>query len=119
MNLLKGFFTANLIWSSNDGKREIIMVFKFNIYQTGSEYAFMSWENAREKFNLNDYAKVYSGTIEDKDISHALQRLYFIFNLNHPVDYKGRSLSVSDIVELKTEQLHELYYCNPFGWIKL
>lgn len=95
------------------------MVFEFNIYQTKVEYAFMSWGNAKEKFNLNDYTKVYSSTIEEKDIFHALQRLYLIFNLNHPVDYKGRSLSVSDVIEFKTEQLRELYYCNSFGWIKL
>lgn len=95
------------------------MVFEFSIYQTKAAYAFLSLENARGKFNLNDYEKVYSGTIEEQSNFHALHRLYFIFNLNHPVDYKGRSLSVSDIVELKTKQLHELYYCNPFGWIKV
>ena len=62
----------------------------------------------RDKVNLNDYEEVWSGEVEAKD----LEDVYFIFNMNHPLDYKGRSLSVSDIVE---ENGHK-WYCDIIGW---
>lgn len=62
----------------------------------------------RDKVNLNDYEEVWSGEVEAKD----LEDVYFIFNMNHPLNYKGRSLSVSDIVE---ENGHK-WYCDTIGW---
>lgn len=62
----------------------------------------------RDKVNLNDYEEVWSGEVEAKD----LEDVYFIFNMNHPLNYKGRSLSVSDIVE---ENGHK-WYCDIIGW---
>ncbi len=42
------------------------------------------------------YNRVYEGDVECND----LEEVYQMFNLNHPKDYLGRSLSVSDIVEI-------------------
>ena len=41
-----------------------------------------------------------------------LEEIYEIFNLRHPDGYRGRSLSVSDIVELPDG----LHFCDSFGW---
>ena len=41
--------------------------------------------------------------------------LFELFNLNHPKDFHGHSLSVSDIVELNGVN----YYCDAMGWVKL
>ena len=44
-----------------------------------------------------------------------LEDIYYIFNVHHPEDYRGRSLSVSDVV--KTPDGY--FYCDSFGWKKL
>ena len=35
-----------------------------------------------------------------------------MFNLNHPEDYKGHSLSVSDLLEVNGK----FYYCDAYSW---
>ena len=44
-----------------------------------------------------------------------LEELFYIFNMAHPEDYQGRSLSVSDIVKLNDEY----YFCQSAGWKKV
>lgn len=81
-------------------------------------YGFMNYEFAKKHgFNLADYHVVYEGKIDgDKDnIDEVLEDLFYIFNVNHPLDFKGHSLSVSDIVEVNGVS----YYCDSTGWVRL
>jgi len=41
--------------------------------------------------------------------------LYRTFNLDRPEDFKGHSLSVSDVVEMSDG----FWYCDSFGWQEL
>jgi len=79
------------------------------------EYAFDWWKFAQDKFNINDYQVVYEGEIDGDSSNDTLERLFIMFNVNHPQDFRGHSLSVSDLVELDGE----LYYCDSVGWEKL
>ena len=78
-------------------------------------YAFMHYNWCKDQINLDDYEVVYEGELECSEISEALEELFEIFNIRHPEDFKGRSLSVSDIVEVDGEN----YYCDAAGWKKL
>ena len=83
----------------------------------------MSWRFVHDKFSLSDYKQVYEGNIElDEKDTHQdvkpidyLEHLFYIFNINHPKDFKGHSLSVSDVVELDGKK----YYCDSAGWQEL
>lgn len=80
------------------------------------DYAFEHYDWCKDKINLNDYEVVYEGEIEaETNTTSTLEKLFEIFNINHPKDFKGHSLSVSDIVELDDKN----YYCDAFGWVKL
>lgn len=61
-----------------------------------------------------DYVCIYEGEIEG-DVSEALEKLWVIFNTQHPEDYCGRSLSVSDVVMLNDVA----YFCDSFGWTEI
>ena len=81
---------------------------------------FMSWDILTEccgGFDITDYKEVYSSelqtTIEDK--MAVLEQLFDKFNRNHPEDFTGHSLSVSDVVILD----NEIYFCDSFGWKKV
>ena len=78
---------------------------------------FEPWRllNKYSKFDINQYKKVYEGEIqEEKDILHTLESIFGEFNLLHPSDFHGHSLSVSDVVALDGAN----YYCDSYGWVK-
>ena len=57
-----------------------------------------------------DYREVFSGEIEE---SVDLDDIYRRFNIGRkPENYKGRSLSVSDVVKVNGE----CFYCDEYGW---
>lgn len=89
---------------------------KYKIYQLNrdhKEYLFRRYnENAKKSW----YNEVYQGEIESKgSVMATLEELFFIFNMRHPSDFKGHSLSVSDVVLLDGKY----YYCDSFGWKEL
>ena len=81
-------------------------------------YAFCHYNYHKDEIKLADYEVVYSGEViknEDETEYDVLEKLFVIFNCKHPKDFKGHSLSTSDIVELNGIN----YYCDSFGWVKL
>ena len=51
---------------------------------------------------IGRYEVVYHGSISvSEDVDRQLEDLYVKFNIDHPNDFRGHSMSVSDIVALK------------------
>ena len=101
------------IHSSHDSER----IFKYEIWQISHtrdvDYAFMRWSYAEDNgFDFDDYSFVYEGEIEGDSVEWALEKLFTKFNLHHPADFRGHSLSVSDIIKLDDK----FYYCDSFGF---
>ena len=92
---------------------------QYKIYQLkdtrNTNYAFCSWKEAKEMFSIDDYKEVYSGNMAQL---HILEELFEIFNLRHPEDFRGHSMSVSDVVALKKpdKDYWYWYYCDERGW---
>lgn len=79
-------------------------------------YVFSSFNFARQKgFSLYDYEVVYEGVIEDYSLEYTLEKLFEIFNTFPPEGFEGRSMSVSDVVELEGVY----YYCDHIGFKKI
>ena len=62
------------------------------------------------------YALVYQAPLED---GKTLDDLYLKFNLDHPADYKGHSLSISDVVVLWMDGTKTAYYVNDMGFTEV
>jgi hypothetical protein len=76
-------------------------------------YVFRGFSIAQKKnFSLTDYEVMYEGEIDGYNLNYTLEKLFDIFNMSHPEDFKGRSMSVSDVVELDGK----MYYCDDFGF---
>jgi hypothetical protein len=94
---------------------------KYKLYQIkdveNCSYIFSGFNFAQKdkKFSLNDYEVVYEGEIEDYSIEYTLEKLFDMFNIFYPEDFKGRSMSVSDVVELEGVY----YYCDHIGFKKI
>lgn len=95
------------------------MNYLYKIYQIEdlqNHYMFMNYKFAKEHgFNFNDYKLIYTGRIFGANEEEVLDKLFDIFNSRYPADYKGRSLSVSDVVKVN----NEYYYCDSTGWKKI
>ena len=48
--------------------------------------------------------------------STSLEDIYRTFNIDHPADFRGHSLSVSDIVVLNRDGKEEAHYCDSIGF---
>ena len=48
-----------------------------------------------------------------------LESIYSRFNIDRPEDFKGHSLSVSDIVAIRQAGVVSCYYCDSIGFQKL
>lgn len=95
------------------------MIREYAIYQcpVSVNYCFRSFDEAKDKWDIFDYVHVYRGTVESETINEALEKLFYIFNVDRPSDFYGRSLSVSDVVRLSDEnERNNYYYCDSFGW---
>ena len=64
---------------------------------------------------VSAYEKVFDGTVE----AHSLEEIFYIFNMVHPKGYQGRSLSVSDVVELVSETESAFFFCDTVGFKKI
>lgn len=77
--------------------------------------------------NVTDYDEVYSGDLADIDANAPsieafdLEKLFYIFNMERPSDFKGHSLSVSDVIVLHTDKEIDgkndfTFYVDRFGF---
>lgn len=93
---------------------------KFKLYQLKHEeniirkYGFMRFDFAKKHgFTIEDYENTYEGEIEEgRYIEETLENIFVKFNTNRPEDFKGHSLSVSDIVQINGH----FYYVDSFGF---
>ena len=70
-----------------------------------------------QRVDFAEYVEVYTGEISTGDNPWAtLELLFRQFNIDHPADFEGRSMSVSDIVELDGKRT---FYCQNTGWEEL
>lgn len=93
---------------------------KYKLYQVKRDltytHGFMGLDMMKDlgvRVNLDNYDLVYSGTTEND--SSVLGELFERFNINRPHDFRGRSMSVSDIVEID----ERYFYCDSYGWEEL
>ena len=100
----------------------------FLIYQIrrGGEldaYRFMNYDYLQSKGvtpERGGYDAIYTGGFMDYGNARTnLDMIYQRFNVNHPADFKGHSLSVSDIVALKQNGVVSCHYVDSIGFREL
>ena len=69
---------------------------------------------------FDHYEVVYIAPLEPfTNLNYMLEDLYTKFNIHHPEDFRGHSLSVSDIVALKQNGVVSCHYVDSFGFAEL
>lgn len=70
-------------------------------------------EQQGQAVDSRNYAYVYSGALSPGD---TLDSIYERFNLQHPADFRGHSLSVSDVIVLHQNGQDQAFYVDSFGF---
>lgn len=97
---------------------------RYEIYQIGDEspardFKFMGLKFAQShnfEIRKEDYGLVYTAPLAEGD---TLDSLYEKFNLNHPTDFTGHSLSVSDVILLHQNGEDHAFYMDSFGFAEI
>ena len=89
-----------------------------------ADYAvFMNYDYLQSKGvtpEHDGYDAIYTGGLADYgDNKTNLDMIYQRFNVDHPADFKGHSLSVSDIVALKQNGVVSCHYVDSIGFREL
>ena len=99
-----------------------IRIFQINMGRDEKSEAFLGIDEREHVLNLTEinssiYDCVFSGDVD----CNGLEDVYQKFNIDHPDGYNGRSLSVSDVVEiLESEDVDKgFYYCDSIGFSKV
>ena len=67
-----------------------------------------------------NYELIYTGALtKDGSQMDKLEDLYRVFNIEHPQDFTGHSLSISDIVALKQAGVVSYHYVDSIGYKEL
>ena len=100
----------------------------FAIYQIKSgdelrDYRFEGLErlqNTGISVDHDNYELIYTAPLTNYNgnQNHTLNKLYEQFNINHPTNFKGHSLSVSDIIALKENNRLSFHYVDSFGFVE-
>lgn len=98
-----------------------ISIYQIDLDKDHNQIAFRSSDEL-SRFQGSDrvesgiYNRVFQGIVD----CPSLEGVYYMFNVNHPDSYTGRSLSVSDVVQV----IHSpsvkpgCYFCESFGYKK-
>lgn len=91
----------------------------FSIYQLKSdEFRFSSYVSMRNKGYepvVDDYEMIYTDELNGATLNDIYER----FNIDHPKDYVGYSLSVSDVIVLIKDGERTAYMVDSFGFKEL
>lgn len=100
-----------------------IKLYQIDLDRDEKRVAFMSLSYAMQNGGVDPgiYDCVYDGSVAGDKYLNDLERVFEIFNIDKPADYFGRSMSVSDVVQIidAGETERGFYYCDNIGFAKI
>lgn len=108
----------------NEARFENAPTDSFCIYQLNDNapaaLRFCSLDHLKEPAKRENYEAIYTGELPNGSSTiDKLEQLYTRFNIDRPEDFTGHSLSVSDIVALKQDDVISYHYCDSIGFQEL
>ena len=92
----------------------------YNLNDNNEDMMFESYRwnlKAAGKITRSMYDLVWSEIMDDIDDIHAfLERQFARFNIDRPEQFKAHSMSVSDVIEISTDDSVTAYYVDMIGF---
>lgn len=94
-------------------------IYQLDLSDSTDDLRFMSLDCLEKKglpVDRDNYQMVYAAQLSPGE---TLEDIYTRFNIDHPEDFKGHSLSVSDVVVLHEKGSDSAYYVDSIGFKEL
>ena len=94
-------------------------IYQLDLSDSTDDLRFMSLDWLEKKglpVDRDNYQMVYAAELSPGE---TLEDIYTHFNIDHPEDFKGHSLSVSDVVVLHEKGSNTAYYVDSIGFKEL
>ena len=92
-----------------------IRIFQIDIELDEKHVAFRSYAEIQNQYGgripAELYRNAYEGTVEAEN----LEDVFYIFNMDHPREFRARSLSMSDVVEVIENNCSTFHICDILG----
>ena len=91
-------------------------IYQLDLSDSTDDLRFMSLDWLEKKglpVDRDNYQMVYAAELSPGE---TLEDIYTRFNIDHPEDFKGHSLSVSDVVVLHEKGSDTAYYVDSIGF---
>ena len=96
-----------------------VKIYQINMDRDENRICFMGLDSlprfqGTDQIDSSIYDLVYAGDVPCSN----LEGVYRMFNIDHPDGYTGRSLSVSDVVQIQNGSTNgpTFHYCDSFGF---
>lgn len=97
-----------------------IKIYQINLDRDEKRIAFFNLKYVKASYNGKIPLAIYDCVFEGKVKADNLEDIFRMFNIEHPDGYTGRSLSVSDVVEVvSNSNRSKFYYCDSFGFKRI
>lgn len=97
-----------------------VTIYQINLDRDNNRVGFMNHQNlpkyqGNPEVDCSIYDRVYQGILH----CSSLENIYQILNVDHPEDYRARSLSTSDVVHVEDSPMIQsgYYFCDSAGFI--
>jgi hypothetical protein len=93
-----------------------VTIYQLNDTKEASEMRFMRLDyikNSNLSIDVGKYNEIYTCPMKDGE---SLEDVFARFNVDRPADFKGHSLSVSDVVSIRENGKDTAYFIDCFGF---
>lgn len=101
---------------NSEPEKDTFQIYQLKRGEKTRELQFESYDRLKESgqtLNPDHYVKVYEAELTE---GLSLEDIYTRFNIDHPKDFYGHSLSVSDVVVLHKDGKDSAHYVDRFGY---
>ncbi|AVM69188.1 hypothetical protein C3V36_07990 [Lachnospiraceae bacterium oral taxon 500] len=101
---------------NSEPEKDTFRIYQLKRGEKTRELQFESYDRLKESgqvLNTDNYVKVYEAELTN---GLSLEDIYTRFNIDHPKDFYGHSLSVSDVVVLHKDGKDSAHYVDRFGY---
>lgn len=96
-----------------------IKIYQINMDRDEKRVAFAGMYYTMQNGGID--SKIYDCVFDGEVECEGIEDVFVKFNVDTPMNYHGRSMSVSDIVEIvESDSIKKgCYYCDNVGWSKI
>lgn len=112
----EGFVEMPEFVSALEAGRDTYSIYQLKRDEDMRDYSFASMDELNRRgltVNPDNYEKVYEAP---KTAEDTLDSIYYRFNMEHPADFRGHSLSVSDVIVFHENGVDTAHYVDSYGF---